>query len=264
MKKKILLILFASTFAWGNLSSEEQPAGDAGKKLSYNLALDFGTTYLWRMNDTYAPALKDQTSLFPFAPGIFPSVTINAGSEWAFNIWGARSLLYRDVQQGELKSYDEVDFTGTYTVKDNSGTFAGSLIGYVFPTTGSAGLTPSYAEMVFGYTAPFELLNPSITIAAAMAPASALATEYANISISHEFAAGILKFTPKILFGYWYYNADSALNKGHVDVMLPVSVAINDKFEVHAMIDGCWRTFGFDPKYAPFILVGTLGASFTF
>jgi hypothetical protein len=270
MKKRFLLVMVVSSLTWVNLFAEEKAAEE--KKLSYNVAVDFGSTYMWRGFDTYAHKLDaagQSNSVFNFAPGIFPSVTVTANSGLSFNIWGARSLMARTIKDGELNAYDEMDFTGTYTIVDKSGTFTSSLIAYVFPTasyaTGTAVALPSYGELVFSYTAPI-ILNPFVAIAGSMGPTGA-EYEYANIGISHEFQAGILKITPKLLFGYWYMNQGTSTNKAHFDLNIPFVFGISENFEFHASLTGCYRAVGFADninKYSPFILAAALGASFSF
>jgi hypothetical protein len=270
MKKRFLLIFIVSLFTWINLYADDKPADE--KKLSYTIGLDIGSTYTWRGSDTYVhklDAANTPNSVFNFAPGLFPSITVEANSGLSFNIWGARSLLARTLKDGELNAYDEIDFTGTYTIEDKSGIFSSSLIGYMFPTPSYAtGITiayPSYAEMVFSYTAPV-ILSPFVSIAGSLGPTGG-EYEYASIGISHEIKAGILKITPKLLLGYWYFNKDSSANKVHVDLNVPFLFELSEKLEVHAVLTGCYRLIGFTDdinKYSPFILAAAIGTSFKF
>jgi len=267
MKKISLLILALLLALQSNLVAEDKAAEE--KKLSYNIGLDLGSTYYWRGYDIYAhklDAAETPSSVFNFAPGLYPTITVNTTSGFSFNIWGARSLVARTPTEGQLNAYDEVDLTATYAVKDKSGTFSSSLIGYMFPSANKS--TPplaGYGELVFTYIAPI-ILNPFVTFAASMGPAGG-EYEYAAIGISHELAAGILKVTPKLLFGYWYLNNDSANNKAHIDLNVPFAFVVNETFEFHVLLSGCYRLLGFTDstnKYSPFILTAGVGASVSF
>lgn len=270
MKKRFLMFFVVSMVSWVNLAAEEEAAEE--KKLSYNIGVDFASTYMWRGFDTYAHKLDaagNANSIFNFAPGIFPTITVTADSGLSFNIWGARSLLARNLAEGELKAYDEIDFTGAYTLEDKSGTFVASFIAYVFPTASYASGTPvtlpSYGELVFSYTAPV-ILKPSIAIAASLGPSGG-EYEYAAVGISHEFEAGILTIAPKLVFGYWYMNNDTSTNKAHIDLNVPFAFALSESFEFHVNLLGCYRVSGFADTtngYSPFILAAALGASYSF
>jgi hypothetical protein len=267
MKKRFLIAFVVSLVSSISAFAEDKAVEE--KKLSYNVGLDVGSTYMWRGFDTFASNLDAHnlsSSAFNFAPGIFPTLTVSADSGLSFNIWGARSLASRTVKEGELSGYDEIDFTGTYTVADKSGTFSSSFIAYVFPTAfvNSVAL-PSYGELVFSYTAPV-ILNPFVAVAASLGP-TAGEYEYASAGISHEIALGSLKITPKLLFGYWYYNQNVSTNRAHVDLNVPFLLAISESFEVHLGLTGCYRITGFADDingYSPFILAANVGTSFSF
>jgi len=271
MKKRLLTMFLVSLVSSVSAFAEEKSAEE--RSLSYNIGLDVGSTYMWRGYDTYAHKLDaagTANSIFNFAPGIFPSVTVSANSGLSFNIWGARSLVARTLKEGELNAYDEIDFTGTYTVADKSGTFSSSLIAYAYPTasyaSGASVSAPNYGELVFSYTAPF-VLNPFVAVAASLGPTNGSEYEYGSVGVSYEIAAGSLKISPKLLIGYWHVNSSTSTNKAHVDLNVPFLFAISDNFEIHLGLTGCYRISGFADKingYSPFILAANIGTSVSF
>lgn len=274
MKKRFLVIFTTSLLTWVNIYAADDKENKTveEKKISYSAALDAGSTYLWRGFDAYAGKLvagNTPGNVFNFAPGLFPSFTVNSTNGLSFNIWGARSVIARSLKDGDLGSIDEIDFTGTYTVEDKSGTFASSIIGYVFPTasyaSGTTATLPSYGELVFSYTAPI-ILSPFVSIAASLGPSGG-EYEYASLGISHVFEMGVIKLGPKLLMGYWYMNNSTSNNKLHIDLNVPVIVQITEAFEFHAGLIGSYRAIGFVDnvnKYSPFILVASLGTSYSF
>ena len=262
MKRRLLLILAITVFAHASISAEEKVVEE--KKISYNVAMDFGSTYLWRAFDYYEGHMPadSRNSVFNFAPALFPSITATMSNGLWFNLWANVAMIDREATGANLQVLDSLAFTGAYTVTEKSGTFGALFSGYFFPVAGETGAYPSYAEMIFSYTAPV-ILNPTTTAVATLGPTGG-EYEYVSLQISHEFKAGIVKFAPKLIAGYWIFNNDPSANKLHVDLNLPLTFVVTDSFEFHVMLTGCYRPIGWNTEYSPFMLVASLGTSYSF
>lgn len=261
MTKKIFLLACAFAMTSVGVFAQEPPSD---KKLSYNIALDFGSTYLWRGFDTFeGKSTNTSSSVFNFAPSLFPSITVSSADGLSFNIWGSRALVARTAAEGALDTYDEIDLTGSYSVSDKTGSFTASAIAYLFPSTITtpAVALPSFGELLFSYTAPWDVLNPTIGLAGDF---GGINSEYGFLSVGHDFEFGIVSFSPKLFFGYWIANGDSSQNKSHLDLLLPFGFKVSDAFEFHAGLTGSYRISGYNTNYSAFILVMNLGASFSF
>ena len=244
---------------------------DAGKKeeeekkekvIGYGIALDVSNAYYWRGYEYYYPAMEKAgtpDSIFNLTPGIFPSLTFEFPAGFSFNIWSAIALASRTADTADLQSADEFDLTLAYELEDISGTFNVLMTAYIYPTANSLGeKATSYPEITVAYTAPWDILNPSVLLAAAFGSTAATQYQYAALSISHEFELGALTIGPKLSAGYWIGDQNA-----HIDLTLPFTYNINDDFEIHVGAIACYRLTEFDTG-SPFILMANLGTSYSF
>jgi len=254
MKKRNTLVLCLILFGYSTLAAAEEDKNSAEqeKKINYNIALDVANVYFWRGYDYYSPSLSDPQKNFNLVPGLFPSLTMDFSNGFSFNVWSALALASRNSASGDLQSLDEVDLTLAYEIEDISGTFSTLLAVYTYPTSKGA----AYPELVTSYTAPWDLLNPSLTYAISFGPESTQ-YQYSSFSLSHEFETGILNIAPDLAFGYWINTKGS-----HLDLNIPFTFAFTESFEMHTGVLGSYRFSGFDG--APFIVVANLGTSFSF
>ena len=227
MYKKIMVIALAIGVL-SPLSAQGEPTLPG-----VEASLDFSSTYMWRGYDALVgkqDAAGDAREFFNFAPAVMPSFTINSPLEGlSFNIWGSYAMMSRADADGGLRGADEIDFTASYEFDTTIGSFGVAYILYAYPSS-PAGLVESYGEVVGSYTIPV-VLSPTFGIAAA--DGSGGSTEYLTFGISHAIEFGNISLEPSVTFGWWYYNAATSSNWGHVDVALPFSISVGDNLSFH-------------------------------